>query len=139
LIKKSESIQPNLEYSIKLVHLGLAGEEGLHEQQLSEDAAQGPDVDVGGVLLDAQQEFGGAVPQRHYNGGVRLQRRPVLTSQAKVSHLKKIAQSCNSSAHDLSEKRHGSGIKQYWRIHLIRFFWRDPDPTIDDRPDRDQT
>jgi hypothetical protein len=34
---------------------------------------------VCGVFLDAQEELGGAVPQRHHNGGVRLQRRSILS------------------------------------------------------------
>ena len=48
----------------KLVDLVLAGEEGLPGDELGEDASAAPEVDGRGVG-GAQEDLGGAVPQRH--------------------------------------------------------------------------
>lgn len=78
---------PYLKYLVELVDLGLPREHWLHPQQLPEDAAHGPDVNVRGVLLGAQQQLRGAVPQGDDDGGVVLQGRPVLTRQPKIADL----------------------------------------------------
>lgn len=49
-----------------LVHVVAAGEEGLAVEELQEDAADGPDVDGGGVVRGVEQELGGAVPPRDH-------------------------------------------------------------------------
>ena len=55
--------------------------------ELSKDAADGPDVDVRRVQLLAKQEFGGAVPQGDDDRRVMLQGRPVFSGQAEVADL----------------------------------------------------
>lgn len=55
----------DLEY---LVNLRIAGEQGLSRAHLGEDAADRPHVDAGRVLPAAQEDLGGAVPERHHLG-----------------------------------------------------------------------
>ena len=70
---------------MQLVLLAFAAEEGGHVDELTEDAPDGPDVDVRRVQLLAEQEFGGAVPKGDDDRRVMLQGRSVLPGQAKVA------------------------------------------------------
>jgi hypothetical protein len=51
------------EHAEQLVDFAVAGEKGAAVDHLGEDAAHGPHVDGGGVVLGAEQDFRGAVPQ----------------------------------------------------------------------------
>ena len=53
------------EHAEQLVDLAVAGEERAAIDHLSEDAADGPDVDGSGVVFRAEEDFGSAIPQRH--------------------------------------------------------------------------
>ena len=55
----------------ELIYLVLAGEERLAEVELGQDAAAAPDVHRGGVG-GAEQDLGGAVPQRDHLQGEGL-------------------------------------------------------------------
>mmetsp|Transcript_25471 Transcript_25471/g.78404 ORF Transcript_25471/g.78404 Transcript_25471/m.78404 type:complete len:353 (-) Transcript_25471:83-1141(-) len=52
------------EDSEQLVDFGIAREERATRSHFSEDAADGPEVDRRGVVLAAEQDLGGAVPER---------------------------------------------------------------------------
>lgn len=49
-----------------LVHVVASGEERLAVDELHEDAANGPDVDGGGVVGGVEQQLGRAVPPGHH-------------------------------------------------------------------------
>ncbi|KAL7547619.1 hypothetical protein ACHAWF_010900 [Thalassiosira exigua] len=55
---------PSLEDLDELVDVGSAREEGQARRHLGEDAPHAPDVDGRGVAGGAEEELGGAVPQR---------------------------------------------------------------------------
>lgn len=77
-----------------LVNLRVTGEQGLSRAHLRKDAAHGPHVHTGRVLPAAEQDLGGAVPERHDLVGVRAQRDAKGAGEAKVSKLE-IAVSIN--------------------------------------------
>lgn len=86
----------HLEDEQQLVAIVLAGEEGLAEMHLGEDAADGPDVDRIGVLGQREHDLGGTVPARGnvlrekvvlLRGGVRGSRISLETGKAKVADL----------------------------------------------------
>ena len=53
----------DLEDEVQLLSLGLAREEGLAGQELGEEAADGPHVDAGAVLVGTEEELRWAVPE----------------------------------------------------------------------------
>jgi hypothetical protein len=52
-----------------LVRIAFTGEERLHLEEFSENAADGPDVDVSGIFSNTEQKFRSAVPKekKSYN------------------------------------------------------------------------
>ena len=75
------------EDAVDLVNLRLALEQRIFAQQLTHDAPEAPHVDSGAVKPLAEEQLGGAVPERHHHVRVRPQRIRVLPGQAKVANL----------------------------------------------------
>ena len=55
-----------LDDELQLVHGALALQKGVAAEQLREDAAHGPHVDGGVVVLLEEDQFRGTVPTRHH-------------------------------------------------------------------------
>lgn len=70
-----------------LVDFGVAREERTTGDHLGEDAADGPSVNSGGVLLATQQNFRGPVPQSNNFVSIGAKRNAESASQAKVGKL----------------------------------------------------
>lgn len=77
--------RPDLLQLLRLVRL--SGERRRPLQHLYEDAARPPHVQSGGVLRGAQQDVGGAVPQRHHLRGERLAGDGLGSGQTEVGEL----------------------------------------------------
>ena len=81
---KRKDIPEDLE---DLINFRVAGEERLASAHFSEDAPDGPHVDAGRVLTTAEQDLGGAVPERDDLVGVGPERDAKSAGQSKVGQL----------------------------------------------------
>ena len=74
----------------KLVILVAAWEEWLLSDDLCEDAADGPDVDRGVVVLGTHEDVGGSVPQGHHFVREVLYRNTEGTGQTEIGELQHV-------------------------------------------------
>lgn len=73
----------------ELVDSTLPWEYGLAEHELCNDAADGPDIDLGGIIRVSKDQFGRSIVPRANIGDVGLSRHKVL-SAPEIAHLKDV-------------------------------------------------
>lgn len=99
----------------ELVHVVLAGEEGLALEHLGEDAAGAPDVHLDVVFLPGEHDFGGAVvPGRHIARHLGV----LNAGQAKVANLQ-IAILVDENVAGLQVTMHDAGGVHVFQATLI--------------------
>jgi hypothetical protein len=110
------------EDAVELVELAVAGEQRPLGHHFGEDAADGPDVDGRAVVHGAEQDFGGAVPERDDFLGVGADGDGVGPGEAEVRDLEVV---CVGRGVPLVSRRMLAGLRSRW---MMRFMWQSAMP-----------